>query len=115
VTVADEREILRLFVSQPVAGRPDEDVFGERAEARDRVQAAYPDRHVALIGSFLSETPEGAHPPLWYLGASLQLMSGADLAYFCRGWEDARGCKVEFECAEAYEIPMTFYDEIEGE
>ena len=58
---------------------------------------------------------EGVNPPMWYLGASIQLMSKADVAYFCRGWNDARGCKIEFECAEAYGVPTLFYDEIEGE
>lgn len=113
--MAEVKPQLRLFVSQPMAGRADEDIFGERFDALRRVQEAYPDRYVVLIESYLSETPEGAFPPLWYLGASIQLMSKADMAYFCRGWDDARGCKIEFECAEAYEVPMLFYDEIEGE
>ena len=35
---------------------------------------------------------------------SLKLLSGADVAYFAEGWEDARGCRIEHECAVEYGI-----------
>lgn len=44
--------------------------------------------------------------PLWYLAKSLELLSAADVAYFVKGWEKARGCKIENTCAIEYGIDV---------
>lgn len=33
-------------------------------------------------------------------------LAGADIAYFAKGWQDARGCKIENTCAIEYGIPV---------
>ena len=38
------------------------------------------------------------------LGKSIELLSTADLAYFAKGWETARGCIIEHSCAVAYMV-----------
>lgn len=58
---------------------------------------------VEVIDSFFQEAPADAKP-LWFLGKSLELLSGADVAYFAQGWEDARGCVIEHDSALAYGI-----------
>ena len=58
---------------------------------------------VEVIDSFFQEAPVDAKP-LWFLGKSLELLSGADVAYFAQGWEDARGCVIEHDSALAYGI-----------
>ena len=35
-----------------------------------------------------------------------ELLAGADIAYFAKGWQDARGCKIENTCAIEYGIPV---------
>jgi hypothetical protein len=42
----------------------------------------------------------GSLENLWNFGA------GADIAYFAKGWQDARGCKIENTCAIEYGIPV---------
>lgn len=44
--------------------------------------------------------------PLCYLAKSLENMSLCHAAYFVKGWEDARGCKIEHEAAEAYGLEV---------
>lgn len=39
---------------------------------------------VEVIDSFFQEAPADAKP-LWFLGKSLELLSGADVAYFAAG------------------------------
>lgn len=39
-----------------------------------------------------------------YLAKSLELLADADVAYFARGWESARGCLIENQCAIEYGI-----------
>lgn len=38
--------------------------------------------------------------PLCYIAKSLEKMSMCDVAYFCDGWEDARGCRIEHDFRE---------------
>jgi len=41
---------------------------------------------------------------LHYLAKSLEYLAEADIAYFVPGWENARGCKLEHQCAVEYGI-----------
>ena len=60
---------------------------------------------VEVIDSFFQDAPVKAKP-LWFLGKSLELLSTADVAYFAKGWEDARGCRIENTCATEYGIDV---------
>lgn len=92
----------KLFISQPMKGKTDEEIKKERQEAL--LQAAKKcGEEVELIDSFFENAPHDAKP-LWFLGKSLELLSAADIAYFAKGWENARGCRIEHECAKEYGI-----------
>lgn len=41
-----------------------------------------------------------------HVGKCLELLSSADIAYFAKGWEEARGCKIENTCAVEYGITV---------
>ena len=60
---------------------------------------------VEVIDSFFQNAPADARP-LWFLGKSLELLSTADIAYFAKGWEDARGCRIKNQCAIEYGIEV---------
>ena len=92
----------KLFISQPMRGKSDEEILAEREKAIKEAQELVGES-VEVIDSFIQTEPVDARP-LWFLGKSLQLMSTADVAYFCRGWHDARGCRIEHECAVEYGI-----------
>jgi hypothetical protein len=46
--------------------------------------------------------------PLCFLAKSLENMSLCHAAYFCKGWEDARGCRLEHEAAKAYGVDIIY-------
>lgn len=46
--------------------------------------------------------------PLCFLAKSLENMSLCHAAYFCKGWEDARGCKIEHDAATAYGLEVLY-------
>ena len=48
--------------------------------------------------------------PLCYLAKSLENMSLCHAAYFCKGWEDARGCRIEHDAAVAYGLEVLYED-----
>ena len=46
--------------------------------------------------------------PLCFLAKSLENMSLCHAAYFCKGWEKARGCKIEHDAAVAYGLTIIY-------
>ena len=46
--------------------------------------------------------------PLCFLAKSLENMSLCHAAYFCKGWESARGCKIEHDAAVAYGLEIIY-------
>jgi len=95
----------KLFISQPMRGKTDEEIKTERAEIIKRVTERFGE--VEVIDSFIEENaPGNANSGLWYIGKSLELLSTADCAYFAEGWRNYRGCKIEHECAVQYGIDI---------
>ena len=97
----------KLFISQPMRDKSDEDIRVERAQAKEAVEARLKER-VEVIDSFFEGCPHEA-TPLWYLGKSLEMLSQADVAYFVHDWQKYRGCKIEHDACVAYGIE-TFYE-----
>lgn len=98
----------KLFISQPMGGKTEEEILQTRNKALG-VAREMLDEKVKLIDSYL-DLPKGTKP-LVYLAESLKLLAVADVAYFAKGWQNARGCKIEHECAEEYGI--TIIEEME--
>lgn len=98
----------KLFISQPMKGKTDEQILAERERAIEAAKELVGEE-VEIINSFFQAAPADAKP-LWFLGKSLELLSSADVAYFAPGWNQFRGCKIEHECAVQYGI-----DRIESE
>lgn len=92
----------KLFISQPMKDKTDEEIMKERETAIAEAEKLLGEK-VEVIDSFIQDAPADAKP-LWYLGKSLELLSTADIAYFAKGWEHARGCYIEFECAVKYGV-----------
>ncbi len=94
----------KLFISQPMKGKTDEEILAERRKAIRSAERQLGEP-VEVIDSFFQSAPADAKP-LWFLGKSLELLSGADIAYFAKGWQEARGCKIENTCAIEYGIAV---------
>ena len=94
----------KLFISQPMRGKTDAEILKEREKAVVSAQK-FLGEEVEVIDSFFQNAPTEARP-LWFLGKSLELLSTADVAYFVKGWEDARGCRIENNCAIEYGIAV---------
>jgi len=99
----------QLFISQPMKGKTDKEILAERETAIKEAEAALKEP-VEVIDSFFQNAPVDAKP-LWFLGKSIELLSTADIAYFASGWENARGCKIEHECAKEYGIQIMEQEE----
>lgn len=101
---------VRLFISQPMRGKSDEEIESEREDLIAIAKAVYAGRgEVEVIDSFFKgglDVPAGAKAPLYYLSKSLELLATADVAIFAEDWREARGCRIEHECADGYGVAM---------
>lgn len=99
---------VRLFISQPMRGKSDEEIESEREDLIVIAKAVYAGRgEVEVIDSFFKgglDVPAGAKAPLYYLSKSLELLATADVAIFAKDWREARGCRIEHECADGYGV-----------
>lgn len=92
--------------------KTDEQITAERIRAVFECGKLFPDEEIEIADSFFEGAPHDAKP-LWFLGKSFQILSTCDAAYFCNGWSDYRGCKMEHDAALAYGIQTIDEDPFE--
>ena len=95
--------MIKIFISQPMKDKTNEQIEAERKRAVETIKKEYFDDDVEIIDSFFKGAPHDAKP-LWFLGKSFELLSTADVAYFIKGWDKYRGCKMEHTAALEYGI-----------
>lgn len=97
-----------FMISQPMGGLTDEEILSKR----DRVKAILEqDGHSVIDTFYQNDLPSTVqNSGLFWLGASLMDMAKCDAVYFCAGWENARGCKIEHDAAISYGM-LVLYEE----
>ena len=104
----------KIFISQPMNGHDADwilrvrDAIVKKACEKIRDIHGDPETTVELLDSFFPNFDN----PLKALGKSLEVMSEADYAVFGPDWQTARGCKIEYECANQYGIPIIYVPQI---
>ena len=103
----------KIMISQPMAGLTDEQItdvrnrflqFAEK-ENLDVVNTLFQDEWYSSD----SMTTRGVvQIPLCFLAKSLENMSLCHKVYFAKGWEQARGCKIEHEAAIRYGLEVIY-------
>lgn len=76
-------------------------IMRQRKRILEYVRNKFPDDDIDEIHSFITANDE-CSTPLECLAESLWLMADADIVVFAPGWEKARGCEIEHECAKRY-------------
>jgi hypothetical protein len=94
----------KLFISQPMNGKTEEEILAVRKKAIESAKVML-NEDVEVIESYFEDyNPDKGCVSLKYLAKSLELLADADVAYFAKGWESARGCRIENQCAMEYGI-----------
>lgn len=106
-TYIDIKTTKKLFISQPMRNKTDEEIKFERIRIYEKVRSILKDNNVELVDSFIKNAPKDAKP-LWYLGESIKSMANADIVYFAKDWEYYRGCKIEHDCAVEYGLTCMY-------
>lgn len=105
----------KAMLSQPMNGKTDEEIVETREKAIRFLEAkGYEVVNTLFTDEWYShenmERRGVVQIPLCFLAKSLENMSLCHVAYFCKGWENARGCRIEHEAAKEYGLEI-FYEE----
>ena len=91
----------KLFISQPMRGRRMADIVRERKTLVADAAVALQEDEIAVLDTLFDDTDA---TPLALLARALGKLAEADAVIFARGWETARGCRMEHLAAEEYGI-----------
>ena len=103
----------KAMLSQPMGGKTEVEITATRDNAMNALNAMGFD----VVNTLFTDdwyTPESmaergvVQIPLCFLAKSLESMSLCHAAYFCHGWENARGCRIEHEAAKAYGLQIIY-------
>lgn len=90
---------MKIMISQPMRGKTNEQIKQERAEVVKKLEMQ---GHEVVDTIFTEEMPIECDMAMYLLAKSIEAMSKVDAVVFMRGWQNARGCKIEHQVAVDY-------------
>lgn len=108
--------MMKAMLSQPMAGKTDEEIIATREKAIKALEA----RGYEIVNTLFTdewynrenmEKRGVVQIPLCFLAKSLENMSLCHAVYFCKGWERARGCRLEHDAAVAYGLTVIYEED----
>ena len=87
---------MKIMISQPMRGKTNEQIRKEREELVRRLQ----EEGHEVIDTVLDISENKS--PIYYLSKSIELLDKADGVIFMKGWQEARGCRIEHTIAVEY-------------
>lgn len=99
--IENKKEVkkMKVMISQPMRGKTNEQIKQEREELVKRLE----NDGFEVIDTIISEEPpQNSDAAIYYLSKSIEFISKVDIVYFMKGWETARGCKIENRICQDY-------------
>lgn len=103
----------KAMFSQPMNGLTDEQIVAAREKAVAKLtEMGYEVVNTLFTDEWYNKDKMAERGvvqiPLCFLAKSLENMSLCHAAYFAKGWENARGCKIEHAAAVAYGLEVIY-------
>ena len=107
------KTLKKAMLSQPMRGKTQEEIIATRERAILELEK----RGYKVVNTLFTDEWYGREKmkergvvqiPIYFLAKSLENMSLCHAAYFCKGWEKARGCRIEHEAAVAYGLDIIY-------
>ena len=101
------------MISQPMAGKAEDEIKETRQKGLDYAK----ENNLEFVNTLFTDEWYSKEKmqergvvniPLCFIAKSLENMSLCDVAYFAKGWEKTRGCRIEHEVAKAYEVEIIY-------
>lgn len=105
--------MMKAMLSQPMAGKSEEEIRATREKAIKALEK----RNYEIVNTLFTDEWYNSDKmkergvvqiPLCFLAKSLENMSLCHAVYFCKGWEQARGCRIEHDAAVAYGLTILY-------
>ena len=109
----EDKIMMKAMLSQPMAGKSEEEIKTTREKAIEVLK----DKEYEVVNTLFTDEWYSSDKmkergvvqiPLCFLAKSLENMSLCHAAYFCKGWEQARGCRIEHDAAVAYGLTILY-------
>lgn len=103
----------KIMISQPMAGLTEEQIV----ETRNRFLQFAEKENLEVVNTYFTDewynkdsmiSRGVVQIPICFLAKSIENMSLCHKAYFVKGWEKARGCKIEHEVALQYGLEIIY-------
>lgn len=107
---------MKAMLSQPMNGKTDEEIVATREKAIKVLK----EREYEIVNTLFTdewyskekmEERGVVQIPLCFLAKTFESMSLCHAVYFCKGWEKARGCRIEHEAAIAYGLDVIYEED----
>ena len=104
---------MKAMLSQPMAGKTEEEI----KETRERAIQVLREKGYEIVNTLFTDEWYSKESmaergvvqiPLCFLAKSLESMSLCHAVYFCKGWENTRGCRIEHDAAVAYGLDVIY-------
>ena len=103
----------KAMLAQPMAGKTEEEIVTTREKAIKVLE----EKGYEVINTLFTDEWYNKDKmiergvvqiPLCFMAKSIEHMSLCRAVYFCKGWEEARGCKIEHSVAVAYGLNVLY-------
>jgi hypothetical protein len=110
-------QMIKIMMSQPMNGLTGEQIV----EAKNRFLEFAKKENMEVVHTYFKDewfakielkSIGVIQVPMYYLAKSLEKMSFCNTVYFAKGWENARGCKIEHEVALQYGLDILYEEQI---
>jgi len=89
---------MKIMISQPMKGKTNEQIREERANLIKKLE----EQGNKVVDTVFENAPANEDIAIYMLSQSIRYIGKVDALYFMKGWEKARGCKIEHEVAVEY-------------
>lgn len=95
---------MKIMLSQPMKGKTNEEIRKEREHLVKEIES----NGDIVLDTIFDEAPKNVDEAIWFLSKSIEYLAQADIIFFMKGWEKARGCKIEHEIAVEYDKEIIY-------
>ena len=103
----------KVMISQPMKDKTEDEILAQKKKAIEFLEKD----GYEVVNTYFSDDWKAndledrgvANIPLFFLAKSLEKMAECDAVYFCDGWQDTRGCKLEHAAATNYGLRCICY------
>lgn len=94
----------KIMISQPMRGKTNELIKEERKVLVQELE----NNGYEVLDTVFDEAPKDTDEAIWFLSKSIEYLAQADIIFFMKGWEKARGCKIEHQIAVEYDKEIIY-------